>query len=284
MTPIEVRDVRLHVEVIGHGPPLALMHGGPGADHWTLLPFRRLAGRHTLIFYDHRCNGRSAGPPVTSMTWENLTADADALRARLGYERWSVLGHSFGGKVALEYALRHPDRLSRLILLDTGGDSWWERVNAPALLARRGFPARKVELARRWFTGRTAPAEFLPTLIRLGGAYDPYTSLLDALRGALAKRRLKARPRAQIFGFGTLMPGWSVMDRLGEITAPTLVLAGRDDFIFPPEHQRQLAAGIPGARLKIIERAGHNPHDERTAEVMAAVAGFLAAGADRAAS
>ncbi|MCU7730498.1 alpha/beta hydrolase [Actinoplanes sp. KI2] len=277
MTTIAVRGIRLHVEVIGHGPPLVLMHGGPGADHWTLLPFRRLADRFTLIFYDHRCNGRSTGAPVSSMTWENLTADADALRARLGYERWAVLGHSFGGKVALEYALRHPDRLTRLILLDTGGDSWWERVNAPAVLARRGFPAKKVELARRWFTGGTAPAEFLSTLIRLGSAYDPYTSWPAVLRDAFAKRRLRARPEAQIFGFGTLMPGWSVMDRLGGITAPTLVLAGRDDFIFPPEHQAQLAAGIPGARLEIVERAGHNPHDERTAEVMTAVAAFLGA-------
>jgi pimeloyl-ACP methyl ester carboxylesterase len=56
-------------------------------------------------------------------------------------------------------------------------------------------------------------------------------------------------------------------------------MAGRDDFLFPPEHQGQLAAGIPHARLEIIERAGHNPHDERTADVMKAVTDFMAAGA-----
>ncbi len=85
---LQVRDVSLFVEVIGRGYPLLLMHGGPGADHWTMLPFRRLADQFTLIFYDHRCNGRSTGAPVSSMTWENLTADADALRQGLGYERW----------------------------------------------------------------------------------------------------------------------------------------------------------------------------------------------------
>ena len=57
--------------------------------------FRPLADRFTLVFYDHRCNGRSTGAPVSSMTWDNLTADADALREHLGYERWAVLGHSF---------------------------------------------------------------------------------------------------------------------------------------------------------------------------------------------
>ena len=72
------------------------------------------------------------------------------------------------------------------------------------------------------------------------------------------------------------------MDRLGEITVPTLVMAGRDDFVFPPEGQRELAAGIPDARLRIIERAGHNPHSEQPAEVMEAVSDFLSAGRRRA--
>jgi pimeloyl-ACP methyl ester carboxylesterase len=82
----------LFVDVIGHGPPLLLMHGQPGLDHVSLTPFRQLADRHTLIFYDHRCNGRSIGAPVTSMTLENLSADADALREELGFGQWAVLG------------------------------------------------------------------------------------------------------------------------------------------------------------------------------------------------
>src|SRR4029453_3883202 len=59
MTSVPIRDVSLGVEVIGQGYPLLLMHGGPGADHWMMLPFRRLADGLTLVFYDHRCNGRS---------------------------------------------------------------------------------------------------------------------------------------------------------------------------------------------------------------------------------
>ena len=65
------------------------------------------------------------------------------------------------------------------------------------------------------------------------------------------------------------------MDRLGEIAEPTLVMAGRDDFLFPPEHQVALATGLANGRLHIVERAGHNPHEERTAEVMAAVRDFI---------
>ena len=100
------------------------------------------------------------------MTWENLTADAEAPRQRLGFERWAVLGHSFGGHVALEYALRYPASLSHLVLLDTGGDSRWSQEHGPQLLARRGYGPRTVELARRFFNGQIAPNEMMPAAVR----------------------------------------------------------------------------------------------------------------------
>ena len=88
------------------------------------------------------------------MTWENLTADADALRQTLGFDQWAVLGHSFGGNVALEYALRYPQNLSHLVLMDTGGDQWWVNHNAPELLAKRGYSDGAVQAARRFYNGR----------------------------------------------------------------------------------------------------------------------------------
>ncbi|HET9615120.1 MAG TPA: alpha/beta hydrolase [Candidatus Limnocylindrales bacterium] len=270
-----IRDTSLFVDVIGDGDPIVLMHGGPGLDHISLAPFRALAGRHTVVFYDHRCNGRSTGAPVTSMTFDNLTADADALRERLGFERWTVLGHSFGGHVALEYALRYPQRVSRLVLLDTAADARWSQENAADVLAARGFGPKTVSVARRFYRGGVASRDFVRAAIRLLPAYDHRFSLLRLGREmAEGGWRTKARPEALVFG-GRMMRGWSVMDRLGEIAAPTLVIAGHDDFLFPPESQALLAAGIPNACLRIIERAGHNPHAERPAETMRAIADFL---------
>jgi proline iminopeptidase len=83
------------------------------------------------------------------------------------------------------------------------------------------------------------------------------------------------QPEALIFGYGQVLQGWTVMDRLGEIHVPTLVLAGRDDFLFPPEHQAVLADRLPNARLEIIERAGHNPQIERPAEAIEAIRRFM---------
>ena len=281
MTNMQIRDASLYVKVMGQGYPLVLMHGGPSLDHTTLLPLEPLADQYTLIFYDHRCNGRSEGADVTTMTMDNLTADADTLRQALGYDQWIVLRQSFGGNVALEYALRYPQRLSRLILMDTGGDQWWVNHNAPELLAKRGFRAEAVEAARRFYNGQVTPDEYLPTFMKFMKAYSYHFSLLEqpgivtlAMKFGLGPP-MKLRPEALIFGYGQMLPGWSVMNRLGEIQVPTLVTAGRYDFLFPPEHQAILADRIPDARLELIECAGHNPQLEETDVTVGIIRSFL---------
>lgn len=275
MPHMSVRDVSLYVEVMGNGYPLLLMHGGPGVDHHTMLPLRPLSDRFKLIFYDHRCNGRSEGAEVQTMTWENLTADADALRQSLGFERWAVLGHSFGGMVALEYALRYPRHLSHLVLMDTCGDSWWVQRNAPQILAKRGYNAATVRTAERFYNGEITPDEFMSCVRKLSGAYYHRLNPVQLIRDIAVGMRMKTSPEALIFGYGQLLKGWTVMDRLNEVSVPSLVIAGRDDFQFPPEHQARLAAGIPNARLEIIERAGHNVQTERPANVIEALENFL---------
>jgi proline iminopeptidase len=277
MTTMSIRGVSLFVKVIGQGYPLVLMHGGPGLDSTSLLPLKALADQFTLIFYDHRCNGHSVGADASSMTWENLTADADALRQALGFDKWAVLGHSFGGQVALEYALRFPQSLSHLILMDTGGDNWWVQQNAPEILAKRGYGAATVQAARRFFNGKIAVGEYFPTVLKFAGAYFYRINLLELAQEMVAGPRTKYRPEATIFGYSELLNGWTVMDRLSEIKVPAMVMAGRQDFLFPPEHQAILADRLPNAELALVECAGHNPHMERTAEVNRAIRDFIGA-------
>jgi pimeloyl-ACP methyl ester carboxylesterase len=275
MTMISVRDVSLFVKVVGQGHPLLLMHGGPGLDHSILSPLLPCADQFTLIFYDHRCNGRSDGAGVTSMTWENLTADAEALRQALGFDKWAVLGHSFGGMVALEYALRYPQSLTHLLLMDTCGDTRWVQQNAPEILAKRGYSPSAVQAARRFFNGQLTPGEVVPTMLKFSRAYYYHLSLFALPHEVASGFRVKMRPEALIFGYSQLLKGWTVMHRLNEIPVPTLVLAGRHDFQFPPEHQALLAAGIPDAQLELIERAGHNAPMERPSEVIQVIKRFM---------
>lgn len=276
MTIIDIRDASLYVKIVGQGYPVLLMHGGPGLDHTSLLPLQGCADQFTLVFYDQRCNGRSIGAPVETMIWDNLVADAETLREKLGFDRWAVLGHSFGGNVALEYALRCPDRVSHLLLMDTCGDARWSQQHAPDLLARRGYSPAAVQAARRFFNGQLTPAEWMQTALKFVDAYYDHRSFLGRMHEMMKESGVKMQPEAHIFGFSQLLTGWTVMDRLGEIKQPTLVLAGRHDFLFPPECQAILADRLPNAQLVLIERAGHNAPSERPAEVIAAMRGFLA--------
>jgi len=271
-----IRDVDLYVKVTGQGAPLLLMHGGPGLDHTSLLPLQALADQFTMIYYDQRCNGLSNSAQVSSMTFDNLTADADALRQALGFDQWAVLGHSFGGQVALEYALRFPQSLSHLILMDTGADQWWVQHNAPEILAKRGYSSAAVQAARRFFSGKLTPDEFMPTVMKFLRAYFYKLNPLRIVWEMIFGPPVKMRPEALIFGYSQLLNGWTVMDWLCQIQTPTLVLAGRSDFLFPPEHQAILAEHLPHAQLELIERAGHNPHMEQTVEVNQLLRRFLA--------
>jgi proline iminopeptidase len=92
-----------------------------------------------------------------------------------------VLGHSFGGHVALEYALRYPASLPHPVPLDTGGDARWARQNAAGVLARRGYSPKKAELVRRWFSGEFTPHENVPMAMRIAGTCSHHSSLTVAL-------------------------------------------------------------------------------------------------------
>lgn len=276
MAKMSIRGISLNVKVIGHGYPLVLMHGGPSADLYSMMSLRPCADRLTLVFYDHRCNGRSEGAEVTSMNMENLTADADALRQALGFEKWAVLGHSFGGYVAMEYALRYPQNLSHLLLVDTGAENRWAQENAPKVLAERGFSPEIVNLARRFLNGLIEPKEMFPSLMKLGDAYTYHVSLRQAPHMIVGGLQTKLRPEALIYSETHFLKGWTIKDRLGEIKVPTLVIAGRQDFIYPPDCQEELAAGIPNARLVFVDRASHSPHQEHPAEVIKAIRDFMA--------
>ena len=99
---VEINGADLHVETLGEGPAIMVLHGGLGLDHTYLRPyFDQLAEDYTVIYYDHFGNGRSDYPDdFAEMTMERLAADADALRARLGFEQMVLIGHSYGGFIA----------------------------------------------------------------------------------------------------------------------------------------------------------------------------------------
>lgn len=256
-----------YVEV-GEGLPCLVMHGGLGGDHSALHPWLDpLGDALRLVYYDHRGNGRSGRPPAETITFEQLCADADALREHLGFEKVAVLGHSFGGFVALEYALRYPERLSRLILLGTSSAfDHGEEVEANA--RRKGATPEQLEALE-------ASPEDDAEAWRLWKVIEPlYYRVYDA---DLAERVMGKTVVSNYAGEvgDAILEGWDLTPRLGEISAPTLILVGRDDFVCPPSRAQIMHERIPDSELVVFEESGHFAHVEEPRAFFEAVRGWL---------
>ena len=142
---------------LGDGHPIVVLHGGPDFDHCYFLPeLDRLADSFHLVYYDQRGRGRStAGVRPEDVTLRSELEDLDRVRSRFGLESVAVLGHSWGGVMAMEYAIRRPDRVSQLLLLNTGpasaGD--WRRL-------RESFAERRPAADRAAMEAIAATAAF----------------------------------------------------------------------------------------------------------------------------
>ena len=268
MPVAHLNDTELFYVEVGEGLPCLVMHGGLGGDHSSLHPWLDPLGDvMRLVYYDHRGNGRSGRPRSESITFEQLCADAVALREHLGFEEIAVLGYSFGGFVALEYALRYPERISHLILLDTAPTfDYEEEIEANA--RRKGATQEQLEAL-------DASAEDEGESWRLWKVIEPlYFCTFDADLAERVMGKTVISVEAADAG-DAIIEGWDLTPRLGEISAPTLILVGRDDFVCPPSQAKIMHEGIPNSELAVFENSGHFTHVEEPEAFFDAVRGWL---------
>jgi proline iminopeptidase len=268
MPVAHLNDTELFYVEVGEGLPCLVMHGGLGGDHSSLHPWLDPLGDvMRLVYYDHRGNGRSGRPRSESITFEQLCADADALREHLGFEEIAVLGYSFGGFVALEYALRYPERISHLILLDTAPTfDYEEEIEANA--RRKGATQEQLEAL-------DASAEDEGESWRLWKVIEPlYFCTFDADLAERVMGKTVISVEAADAG-DAIIEGWDLTPRLGEVSAPTLIVVGKDDFVCPPSQAKIMHEGIPNSELAVFENSGHFTHVEEPEAFFDAVRGWL---------
>lgn len=272
---VTVNGARLRVDIQGQGPTIIAHHGAPGlGTHATpKRAFAPLADAYRIVTFDARGSGESdATPPYTHAQW---VADVDALRAHLGVETIVMKGGSYGGYVALEYTLAHPERVSHLILRDTSASRRFEAMARGNALARAAeFPDITEELLDMLFEGRVPDDETMRS------AYATIAPLYDAntTPEKAAERVASAVFRADTHNqaFAGNLPSYDLTSRLHEIQVPTLIVVGRHDWITPVAASEEIAAGIPNSELVIFEHSGHSPQLEENEKFVATVRDFLA--------
>jgi proline iminopeptidase len=249
MATLEVNGCRIRYRQWGEGRPLVCLHGGLGIDssYMDCPSLRELAARGCrVILYDQRGHGRSARPGEATYTHAAWVDDLRAFADGLDLTTFALLGHSYGGFLSLEFALRHASRLSHLVLVGCSAGPVATRWFSPAA----NDPDLREALRRRW-----------PSLF---AGDDKHWERFERMRFSAA---------AYNAAFGGELPRYDLRDWLGELAVPTLLVAGSEDPY--AAEMRAMLPSIPRGKLEIIEGAGHLPFLERPGIFSAAVGRFL---------
>jgi pimeloyl-ACP methyl ester carboxylesterase len=253
----------------GKGPALLLLHG-LGCDHTTWLPvIKTLARRFTVIAPDMLGHGLSDKPRGDYSVGGYANGMRDLLTV-LGIDRVTVIGHSFGGGVAMQFAYQFPDRTERLVLVASGGLG---PEVSPAIRAISTPGSHQVlgvlTLPGVRHVGKAGLRALASTGWRRTRDYDEVAEIYESFKDPHARAAIRHVVRAVVDWRGQIV---TMADRayLTE-TMPMAVVWGRDDHVIPVRHASNAAALAPGARVEVIPDAGHFPHKdhpERFAKIL----------------
>ena len=263
--------------------PILVLHGGPGATHQYLAPLASLArGGRRVIFYDQIGCGRSGGPRDDAGFYDvRLFVDeVQAVRDALGLDRVHLLGQSWGGMLAMQYALERPAGLASIVVADSPGDMGQWVAEANRLRAALP-PDVAATLAAHEAAGTfddpayTAAVEvyYRRHLCRLDVWPEPFVRSIEAMGDdGFVYNTMNGPSEFHVIG---KLKDWSILDRLHEIEVPALLLSGAYDEA-TPAIVGAIADRIAHAAWILFDRSSHTPHLEEPAAFDAAVSGFLA--------
>jgi len=275
---VTVQATGLHGRAIsflggGEGPALLLVHGIAGSsENWREV-VQPLARRHTVIAPDLPGHGASAAGSG-DYSLGSLAASLRDLLLVMGHERVTVVGHSLGGGVAMQFAYQFPEMVERLVLVSSGGLG----PEVSPVLRAAALPGAELFIAATAGLGQRAGAAMGQRLAAVG--IRPSADVAEVARGyaSLAEpRRRKAFLATLRSVVGTRGQRVAAIDRLYLAEAvPVLIVWGARDRIIPMSHGEEAHEAIPGSRLEIFEDAGHLPQVEQPGRFVALLERFVA--------
>ena len=261
--------------------PLLCLHGGPGAPHDYLEPLEAIAatGRR-VIFYDQLGCGNSDQPHKPSMwTIDLFVEEVGVVRRALGLERVHIVGQSWGGMLAMEYALTQPSGLASLVVADSPASMPQWASEADRLRAELP-PEVQQTLLKHEAAGTVDSPEYQEAMLEF---YRRHLCRLDPWPEYVSRAFEKLGRNPEVYHtmigpsefhvIGTLKE-WTIVSRLGEIRVPTLVIGGRYDEATPAITET-VHRGIPGSDWVIFENSSHLPHVEETERYLQVLGRFL---------
>jgi proline iminopeptidase len=283
-TYAEVNGVRLWYESEGQGEPLVLIAGGPGDSHSPFHPFfSRLADRYRVIYFDGFGVGKSdRAKSSKEYSFARDVENLEGLRKALGLSQMNLLGHSYGGMVAQAYALKYPQAVKRLILIDTfySGEMWQTNNDSCNDEIRKQYPEVWEQLQRIRARGlRSSAPEHQKAYygVPLGLFY-----FHDASKEKLlAKEESNNEVYYTIAGddadfvIGGDIAALDFRAGLEKLKMPMLVLAGRFDRVSMPRYAVEYKKYAPGARFVMMEESGHFPFIEEPGQTLSVLREFL---------
>jgi pimeloyl-ACP methyl ester carboxylesterase len=268
---------QLTYRVLGEGTPVVCLAGGPMRDSVYLGDLGGLAARVQLIILDCRGTGRSQ-PPTDPATYrcDHLVADVEALRKHLGFDEMNLLGHSAAADLAVLYAVRHPHRVNRLVLITPSTQTVGIEVTSD--MRREVMQARRHE---PWFDAASSAFEAIQDgrvtdddLVAIAPlTYGRWDAAAQAHRAQADQQRNK-EAAARFAASGAFDPP-RTRTVLGGLTAPTLVLAGDLDVSAPQRAVAEFAGHFPNATFATQSGGGHYPWLDDPAWFTTTVATFL---------
>ena len=282
---IPIGKARLYYRDIGEGMPIVILHGGPDFDHCYLLPETdRLADSFRLIYYDQRGRGRSAkGVQVEEVGIRSDVEDLESIRRWFDLDSVAVLGHSWGGVLAMEYAISHPDHVSHLILMNTAPASQQDLLQFREHLGRirPAGDSERMESIRatdRYQDGDLdAEAEYYRIHYRAAlPTADHVETVVGRLRTHFDNESIrKARAiEYRLYEQTWSTPGYDLVPALSRLDIPTLVLHGEDDFV-PIEASARVAEAMRRGCLSVLPGCGHFSYLEFPDAVHSQITSFM---------
>jgi proline iminopeptidase len=276
---VDTDGAQLFYRTAGNGKPLVVLHGGIGLSQDYLLPYMlKLADNFCVILYDQRACGASTGEiNLNTMTIETFVKDLDAIREALHCEKISILGHSWGGFVAMEYAIAHPNHVEKLIVsnsMPASSDDMnlfaqeWKRRIAPyqadldALKALQEFAMGEPDVVERYFRTLFRPCFFRPENVScLNLRMTPIAAIHSVQVDECFQKTLFNKP-------------FDLHSSLKKLQLPTLVIHGDSDQI-PPITAESIHRSIPHSRYVLLEHCGHFPYIEDSQRYFELIDTFL---------